>query len=189
MIESKQELRTEFLLKRQNILPEHLSWLNVKINEQLLSLELLKKARFVAGYLAFGNEINIDECLSSILIDKTVVVPNIVDSKKHLLSMVELGSYDNLITGTYNIRIPKNTTVFSPQDLAVIIVPGLAFDRRGGRLGLGAGYYDRYLQQATNAIKIGICATDFLVEEIPMEEHDVFMDYIVTEKFTGGTNR
>lgn len=189
VFKNKQELRAELLAKRQNILPEQLALLNKNINDQLLSLELLTNARLIAGYLAFGNEINIDKYLSGMLPKKKIAVPNIVDTKKRLLQMVELDSYDNLKISTHNIRLPQNTCTISPKDLPVILVPGLAFDCSGGRLGLGAGYYDRYLQEATNAIKIGICSTDFLLEKIPMMEHDVFMDYILTEKFTGGTNR
>lgn len=189
MFKSKREWRTEFLVKRAKRSPEQLALLNKNINDQLFSLELLKNARLIAGYLAFGHEINIDQYLFSMLQEKKVAVPLIVDSEKHLLEMVALDDYDDLKIGRYNIREPKNISSVLPRDLAVILVPGLAFDRTGGRLGLGAGYYDRYLQEATNAVKIGICSTDFLVEQIPMDEHDVFMDYIVTEKFTGGTNR
>lgn len=68
----------------------------------------------------------------------------------------------------------------SPSEIVGALVPGLAFDRNGGRLGRGRGYYDRFLQN-WNGIKVGVCWSHSLVSEVPMEEHDVKMDWIATE--------
>lgn len=62
----------------------------------------------------------------------------------------------------------------------VMFIPGLAFDKYGGRLGRGKGYYDRYLASYTG-IKVGVTFEEHLVDKVPMESHDVFMDFILTE--------
>lgn len=74
-------------------------------------------------------------------------------------------------------------TLVQLKDISVLLVPGLGFDRQGCRLGRGKGYYDRTLQSYTG-LKVGVCFSRQIVNEgLPREGHDVFMDYIVTEKF------
>ncbi|HEY3423587.1 MAG TPA: 5-formyltetrahydrofolate cyclo-ligase, partial [Negativicutes bacterium] len=62
----------------------------------------------------------------------------------------------------------------------LIIVPGVAFDRSGKRCGMGAGYYDRFLSQASNARLIGVALTCQMVSDVPCDEHDRMVEYIVT---------
>ena len=61
----------------------------------------------------------------------------------------------------------------------MILVPGLAFDLRGGRLGRGRGYYDRFLAGATG-LRVGVCFEDQIVADVPLEPHDLRMDFVVT---------
>ena len=69
-----------------------------------------------------------------------------------------------------------------PEDVQVVIIPMLAFDRGGNRLGYGAGYYDRFLCRHPHPIKIGIAFSCQQAESIPADKSDVKMDYIITEK-------
>jgi len=89
---------------------------------------------------------------------------------------------EELAPGSYGIPEPKDSAqLVLPEDIAVILVPGLAFDRRGNRLGYGKGYYDHYLPTLSEkALAIGISYDECLYDEIPAEKHDVCMDYIVT---------
>ena len=84
-------------------------------------------------------------------------------------------------TKAHGILEPATSTPVSAAELRVILVPGLAFDAKGGRLGHGKGHFDRLLAQ-TNAFLIGLCFENHLVEAVPMEAHDVRMDAVVTEK-------
>lgn len=108
---------------------------------------------------------------------------------------VRLNSFEELTAGPYGIREPDMHVqlaaghlnalpdALSVQELDVVIVPGVAFDRKGGRLGYGGGYYDRFLPQLRpNALKIGIAYQLQMVEQLPMETHDIPLDLIVTEK-------
>lgn len=91
-----------------------------------------------------------------------------------------------LIQGPMKIPEPLEFIPVHPSGIDCFIVPGLAFDYRGGRLGYGGGHYDRILAKASrNALKIGVCF-DFQLysTSLPMEAHDVLLDYIVTERRT-----
>lgn len=85
--------------------------------------------------------------------------------------------------GTVEVRSPREgLAVVDPRELDVVIVPGLAFDVRGGRLGRGGGWYDRYLPRLrADAVKIGVAWESQIVERVPVEAHDVQMDWVVTE--------
>lgn len=98
---------------------------------------------------------------------------------------LELLPYDEsrLEIGSFHIEEPRGNDTHPVEEMEVIIVPGVAFDRKGRRLGRGKGFYDRLLQTA-KAIKIGVGYEFQLLEEIPAEPHDVAMDYVITEHTT-----
>lgn len=112
------------------------------------------------------------------------------DHKKFFLPRVngvnlELLPYDEsrLEIGSFHIEEPTGNNVYPIEEIEVIIVPGVAFDRKGRRLGRGKGFYDRLLKTA-KATKIGIGYEFQLVDEVPSEAHDVAMDMIITENTT-----
>lgn len=89
-----------------------------------------------------------------------------------------------LITGHHGIREPAVRVPVNPWEVGAFVLPGLAFDSRGGRLGYGAGYYDRILAKVSKSVpKIAVCYDWQLLDEpLPQEPHDVAMDWIVTDK-------
>lgn len=82
--------------------------------------------------------------------------------------------------GAFHIEEPTGTNTISPEEIELIVVPAVAYDSRRNRLGRGKGFYDRLLA-TTKATKIGIGYTFQMVEEIPTEEHDVPMDFVITQ--------
>jgi 5-formyltetrahydrofolate cyclo-ligase len=72
--------------------------------------------------------------------------------------------------------------VVSPEDIDLVIVPGAAFTPAGARLGLGGGYYDRYLPKLTRARRVALIFDGQVVDQVPVEEHDQFVDELVTEQ-------
>lgn len=91
----------------------------------------------------------------------------------------------SLETGSFSILEPSNNELVDISDIDLVIVPGMAFDKRGNRLGRGKGYYDKLLQNS-KCIKIGICYDYQLLENrlIPTEPHDIKMDLILTPSHT-----
>lgn len=103
----------------------------------------------------------------------------------HAYQLYSLTPQTKIITGKYGIREPGNhDALVMPWDVDAFILPGLAFDERGGRLGYGGGHYDGILKNANpRAVKIGVCF-DWQVTEkpLPLEPHDICADWVVTEK-------
>lgn len=97
------------------------------------------------------------------------------------LDLVPVEDLTALRLGFRGIREPVGVAV-DPGAVDVAIVPGLAFDPHGGRLGQGGGHYDRLLPELGPAVTIGLCFSCQVVPRVPMEEHDVAVDLVVTER-------
>lgn len=85
--------------------------------------------------------------------------------------------------GSFHIEEPTGTNTVDPSEIELVVVPAVAYDRRGNRLGRGKGFYDRFLKN-TKATKVGVGYEFQLVDEVPTEPHDVAMDIIITENST-----
>ncbi len=98
---------------------------------------------------------------------------------------LEILPYDEsrLELGSFHIEEPTGNDVVDTDEIELIIVPAVAYDRRGNRLGRGKGFYDRLLSSA-KATKIGIGYEFQLVDELPTESHDVPVDYVITQNMT-----
>ena len=94
-----------------------------------------------------------------------------------------VSAWDDTERGPLGLRVPRPTApVWSPDQGTVVVVPGLAFDGQGWRMGRGAGYYDRFLTEWPGAWRVGVVPSRFLFSRIPHGEHDRRMDWIVTEE-------
>ena len=94
---------------------------------------------------------------------------------------LEILPYDKsrLELGSFHIEEPVGDNIADPSEIELIVVPAVAFDRRGGRLGRGKGFYDRLLE-STRAAKIGVGYEFQLLDQLPTEPHDVPMDIVIT---------
>ena len=116
--------------------------------------------------------------------EKRVFVPITVKDERDLI-VSEIFNLDELEPAVYSILEPKKELVrLSPrQKMDLIIVPGLAFDRKGSRLGYGFGYYDNFLKKKSKYAKsIGLAFHFQIVESVPINNHDLPVDIIITEK-------
>ena len=85
----------------------------------------------------------------------------------------------DLALGAYNIMEPTGELFVDYASIDLAVIPGVAFDREGNRMGRGKGYYDRLLPKLRSTYKIGICLPFQLVERVPTDEHDVKMDEVI----------
>lgn len=177
---NKNELRAELKKARNNLEPIYVEEASKLICQRIIASSLYKNANVILAYLAFGKEVSCDELVIQALTDgKTVCIPYIID-KEHFLA-AKLNSLENLVLDRYGIRTVAEPIIeVSHSDIDLILVPGLAFGRDGSRMGMGAGYYDRFLAD-TQAITLGLAYEKMLQDEIPTDEHDIAMEYIVTE--------
>ncbi len=137
-----------------------------------------KKASVVFSYVSFDNEISTLDLIEQILLTKRVVVPYCTDKNGDMIC-VEIKSLSDLKEGNYGILEPLNPIEFDKNKIDFCIVPGLAFDSFGGRIGFGKGYYDRFLG-GVNAYKIGICHKELFFGNIPKDDYDILMDEVIT---------
>jgi 5-formyltetrahydrofolate cyclo-ligase len=147
---------------------------SARIVEQLRCWDAWKNARKVCAFWPLPDEPGV---LVPWPVDREVVLPRVEGDR---MTMFVAGSRDELVPGAFGILEPPGSAVsVDPPAFDVILVPGLAFDRSGGRLGRGRGYYDKFLTGASG-LKVGVCFDEQIVETIPREIHDIAMDALVT---------
>lgn len=138
---------------------------------------LLPQSGVCAFYAAIGFEPDLGLLVEKALqLRLNVLFPRICNDG---MSFCPISSLQQLKPGTFGILAPE--TSIHHQEINVFFVPGLAFDVSGGRLGRGAGYYDRFLSFFPHAFKVGVCFERAVLPEIPIDEHDMAMDAILTE--------
>lgn len=130
----------------------------------------------IAIYLAMPTEINLD-ALGRVLIERNKIVcaPR-VEAATGTMHFARLPRLDAVTRGAYGVREPISDEIVRP-DLA--LVPGLAFDQNGGRLGMGGGWYDRVL--ADIPVKVGVGFGGQIVANVPVEAHDIRMNWLASE--------
>ncbi|MFP3914661.1 MAG: 5-formyltetrahydrofolate cyclo-ligase [Actinomycetota bacterium] len=137
----------------------------------------VRSPRVVVGFLAMGDEIDITPLIEA--------HPSIRFGLTRTASGTTLTVHDYLgprERHTYGFEQPSaRAPRIDPEEVGVVLVPGLAFGRDGRRLGRGAGYYDRFLA-GLEAERVGLTTSDRIRDDIPLEAHDVLMDWIATEK-------
>ena len=158
------------------------------ICEKFIALPAYTAAKTVLWYVDAGSEVRTRHTLPAALTHgKRVVVPWCV-VETNQLELFLLEDMSELVEGAYKILEPKielrdlPAKKVQPADLDLVMVPGTAFDPRGGRMGQGKGYYDRLLANARpNAPLVGLAFDCQVFDEIPVAPHDVFMDLVLTE--------
>ncbi len=171
MREEKAILRKELLSLRDES-PEKELFLS-----HLESFEEFKNAQTVFCYVSAGSEVKTHSFIKEVLKTKRVLVPYCIDKNGTMIA-VEIKSLDELEEGFFGILSPKNPAEFPKTEIDFAIVPAVAFDKDGYRLGYGKGYYDRFLSDIT-PYKLGICAKELFCEKLPHDEFDVKMNKVL----------
>lgn len=178
---TKDELREQMRTKRRSLTNDFIAVSSSKILKNVFSLDCVRTASTLCTFISAFREPDTLEILKKLWSENYKAIVPISDMKSGTLSLSYIDSMDDLHIGAYGILEPSVIKNADPKAFDVILVPALAFDKNGVRIGFGKGYYDRLLSEV-NAVKVGLCYDFQLHESIPSEEHDVAMDYIVTEK-------
>lgn len=155
---------------------------SLKIAEQLFVLPAFVKAKTVLFYASLPGEVDTLAMITrAIQLKKSVALPNIArDQRKMIPTLID--STEGLAKGAYGILEPRfdQSKILDVDDIDVVIVPGLAFDRSNNRLGRGAGYYDRFLSTLPETTTTVGVAFDFqIVDTLPTEGHDIPLDCVI----------
>ena len=183
MTNRKQELRDRMRKRLASLSPADVRAKSAAIEEQCFLQPKLVAADWVFAYVSQGHEVATRGLIEQLLVmGKHVCVPKFDEPTRQYVAS-ELRDFDKeLVKGKFGILEPGSEAVrrVDPRKLDALLVPGLAFDEMGNRLGRGHGFFDRILQKTTGA-KLALAYDFQLVEEVPAEEHDVRMDFIITE--------
>jgi len=178
----KKNLRKLILQKRRKLSQTIVHRQSDLVFEQLISLPVYKKAQCIMLYAALPDEVQTDQMMRYALQDgKQICIPYIHD-KNGLMDAVFVFDVDQLSKGDFDILTINscNMKFANPSDIDLMIIPGVAFDTDGYRLGMGAAFYDRFIMRAKQAFCLGIAFDCQLVSKVPIEEHDCSMDAILT---------
>ena len=184
----KSDLRKNKIQARNNLSKEERTFFSEQISERILCSDIFQKSQNIMIYRAIKGEVSLQKLEQvAMKLGKQLVFPLCVSKSE----MSALSPKTNLAngqsawkTGMYGIMEPvrEYSMEIAPKDIDLVICPCTAFDEKGGRMGMGAGYYDRFLLNCTNAHVAAVAFEVQKAECVPMEEWDRRMDVIFTEK-------
>jgi len=178
----KSNLRKIILEKRDLLSPKEITRKSLEIKQRLFNLKEFNEVTIISFYVSFRSEVETHEMIKETLrLDKRVVVP--IVKKKKRLSLSELKNFNELELGKFGILEPKVAfrREINLEEVELVIVPGVAFDEKGNRIGYGRGYYDDLLTRMKKIPFIGLAYELQIVPEIPKEERDIPVHKIITE--------
>jgi 5-formyltetrahydrofolate cyclo-ligase len=177
----KEIIRKELKEKRSKQVYKENRKKSKKIKEKLFNLPEYKSAKTVLFYVSYNTEVFTHDMINEALKEKRIIVP-IINKKNCSLSLSYLESWDDLKIGAFGILEPRKKCIKKVliEEIDLIVIPGIGFDIKGNRMGQGKGYYDRLLKKS-KAIHIGLAFDFQIVEIIPLENHDIPVEIIITE--------
>lgn len=187
MKEKKAALRKVKIAKREALSHEEHKGKSELIQENLFKQKEFQQAEVVAFFVGVKKEVHTKRMIQHALEEGKIICVPVCDFKKHKLDFARINSLEDLKENSYGgivLEEPKKECERIPlKEIDLIIVPGLAFDEEGHRLGYGKGFYDKVLgSKEFSGKSIGLCFDFQLKKEIPHEEHDMKIDKIVTEE-------
>lgn len=181
-VSMKNRVRRDMLKRRRSLSPEDRKTASRKILQRLRREPVYLQADTVMAYAPMKDEVGLlpllEDCLRR---GRKLALPLITG--KGRMEAVNVPSLDVLTKGAYGILTVAEgkRQIIPPELIECIIVPGAAFSLNGDRLGLGAGYYDRFLERCPKAARVALAFSCQVEAELPTESHDVKMDMLITE--------
>ena len=181
----RKDMRVRAMKERDALASDERHRLSKEIGERLRGYLLEKEYQSIHCYISFRSEVETRECIERALQERirvTVPIVEQIDGKK-VLAHTEISKLSDLVNGHFGLQEPVERTPASLLSLDAVIVPLVAFDRHGTRLGYGMGFYDRFLRELPRTIeRIGLAFRMQEMTDIPSLPHDEPLDTIITEQ-------
>ena len=187
--------RIKQTLKEQNEDKHYCNFQSQKALIELYNFDLFKEASCVLSFVSYGTEIKTNQLLDIILNEnKMLCLPRTENEKMEFYYINSDEDFsEQTEIGEYGITVPKSNQdkldINSIPDKTLIIIPGLAFDERGNRLGKGKGYYDKFLAELLSTSEkkkilgiVGYCYDFQIIDKVITEPNDIPVDYIISDK-------
>jgi len=181
----KKDLRTAILARRLALAPAEVAGKSAVIQAKLWQLPAFRTARVLMAYVACRNEVETEKLIRDALLEGKRVVLPVTDVRRKMICARLISRYpEDLVAGPFGIPEPA---AFCPlvarEELDLVLVPGVAYDIKGYRLGYGGGYYDRFLPGLRpNAVTVGLAYDFQVVSTVYPEAHDWPVAFVITEK-------
>ncbi len=179
----KHKIRKKILSLRESHKDEDRLCKDCMIKDKFFSLPEYRKAKIILFYVSIKGEVRTEKMISeSLEKGKRILVP-FADLKNKRLLISEINDLDDLSPGSFGIPEPKSPREFPLEGIDLVVIPGIAFDRKGNRVGYGMGFYDRFLKTLRKGTPLIALAYDLqIVRKIPTDGKDVRVNKIITEK-------
>ena len=175
--EEKKQLREVMLAQRDKMPRDLRNTHSEQICHKLWDIIMKNQVKVIHSYLPMGSEVNLTPLLQKALeADIKVVVPKTL--KKRQMQNLILSDLKNMEAGIFGTYHPRNAEEYQGS-YDLIIVAGLAFSEDNYRVGYGGGYYDTFLHEQQQAIKVGVCYPFQFINKVPQESHDVKLDEVI----------
>lgn len=185
---NSRKLRKDILMQRDELSSVDQKKRSERIMKRIFQTTWYQSATNIFVYVDFRSEVITRPLIDHMLHhDKKVIVPVTLLKEKDLLTVTITDPDRELAPGYCSIPEPiekiREKQQFSPDLIDIIFLPGSVFDERGGRMGYGGGYYDRFVsRKAPQALRVGLAFAMQMVKEAPLQAHDELLDYVVTEE-------
>ncbi len=176
---TKKLLRSKIIKELKGQTRKESSLKSKKIKDVLFRMPAFHKAKMVMFYIAIGGEVETKEMIKEAQkLGKIIVVP--ICRENRTLEACLLAHSTKLSRGPYGIMEPVIEQKIDSENLDLVVVPGLCFDKKGRRLGRGKGYYDRFLGKLTsNTTSVGLAFDFQIIPSVPVADHDVSVNRVI----------
>lgn len=164
---AKNKMRELLVQRRRVMSPQDCQMYSQQILDQLEKMTCFREAKTVLLYYPIQNEVDVLALVKKYKHEKTLLFPV---SHRHGMTVHPYAGNKNMHRGKFGI--PEPTTPAYEGEIDLVIVPAVAFDEKGRRLGRGGGYYDRFIKKLTHAVLVGVGYDFQLVDEVPAARHD-----------------
>ena len=173
----KQALRKEIRDKKRAMTEAEIVAASQRLAELFVASEAYRQAKTIYGYLPYNQEVRTVPMLQQALADgKRVAVPKCYGDEMRFIYLEDLSQVEK---GYCGIPEPLADGPMAEDKEALVLMPGLAFDREGHRIGYGGGFYDRFLAEEPNHPTLALCYDFQIVENLPTEEYDIPVDLVL----------
>ena len=174
---NKQELRKAIRTQKRAMTEEQIVEKSTRLGELFLASDAYKNAKTIYGYLPYNQEVRTVAMLEQALRDgKRVAVPKCYGDEMRFIFMDDLSKVEK---GYANIPEPISDEPIADDETALVLMPGLAFDPQGHRIGYGGGFYDKFLAKEPNHPTLALCYDFQMVEHLETEEFDIPVDTVL----------
>lgn len=173
----KKELRKKIREQKRAMTLERIEEASRKLGELFRATELYRNAKTIYGYLPYNQEVRTVPMLEQALADgKRVAVPKVYGDEMKFIYLTDLTQVED---GYAGIPEPVADGPVADDPTALVLMPGLAFDKEGHRIGYGGGFYDKFLAQEPNHPTIALCYDFQMLGQLPTEEFDIPVDCVL----------